>query len=175
MTTALYLAPLPDGDPDALAARECSYCNRGATPVHALVDDGEGGWMHADPAGCLAPESTRVALDALADAPRECTPALVATVDAALALAETHAPLDPADLSARERTRAGHALRAAVATLAGRVRHAVDKLPRRPTRADLARVRALGDELRTGLATLDAWEARCVRVRRGGVGSGRSR
>lgn len=38
---------------DAPAARECSYCARSHG---ALVDDGEGGWMHADPADCRVVE-----------------------------------------------------------------------------------------------------------------------
>ena len=169
---------------DLDAARECSYCSRGGSNAHPLVDDGDGGWMHADPADCLDEPSARVAgasvsVDTLAAAPRERSPALVAQAeartDAAIALDATHAPLDPADLTARERTRAAHALRGALATLASRVRYAVETLPRRPTRADMARVRALGAELRTGLDTLDAWEARCKAVRRGSVGSGRSR
>lgn len=165
-------------DLDTAAARECSYCTRGGSSAHPLVADGEGGWMHADPAHCLAVPSTRiggvdVALDALSTAPRETTPRIAARIDAALVLAGgTGADLDPADLPAKERARATMALRAAVGTLASRVRHAIASLPRHPTRAERARVRELGAELRAGLDALDRWEARCDAVHRGRTGRG---
>lgn len=144
------------------AARECSYCARGASSASPLVADGEGGWMHADPAGCLV-ETTRIAgvtitLDALAAAPRESAPppGRAAQTDAGILLGGGE--IDPADLDERER-----------------VARALRGLPH------LAGARALGElaaasvAARAGVEASVAWETRCNALRGARARRGRQR
>lgn len=94
------------------APAACSYCDR---PGRSLIDDGDGGWMHADPADCRIEEPLRIAGEpvtaaALAAAPSKRDRHWSALADAEL-LAAGEAHITPADVPLLHRRAVCRALR----------------------------------------------------------------
>lgn len=146
------------------AARECSYCARGG----ALIDDGEGGWMHADPAHCLAPETTRIAgvvvpLDALDAAAPETSPAM--QVQAIVALVLAGDDVDPAGEDERTRLAVCRAMRVEVARAHERIARALRALPHLAGNAALGAIERDSVAAHAILARAAAWERGCNSVR----------
>lgn len=155
-------------------ARECSYCARGG----ALVDDGEGGWMHADPAHCLAPETARVAgvtiaLDALTAAPTETSPTMQVQAIAALVLAGDD--VDPAGEDERTRLAVCRTLRTEVARAHDRIARALRALPHLATGAALTALERDSVAAHAILTRAANWERGCNSARTGRARAGQRR
>lgn len=148
------------------AARECSYCSRGGD----LTDDGEGGWMHADPAHCLAPETTRIAgvvvpLATLEAAAPETSPAL--QVQAIVALVLAGDDVDPAGEDERTRLAVCRALRVEVARAHERIARTLRALPHLATNAALGAIERDSVAAHAILTRAAAWERGCNSARTG--------
>ena len=151
-------------DPFLHGARECSYCGRGDG---LLVDDGEGGLMHADGVGC-ASATVRVAgitlpLTAL-DTPLA-VPSHERQVADFVALVLAGEAPDPRDETDRVRREVSRALRAEVARGHERIARTLRGLPDLVRGGALRELEAAAVRARAATGHVVAWELACAHAR----------
>lgn len=153
-----------DVDTTLAFARECSYCGRGDG---MLVDDGEGGLMHADGVGCASTSVTiagiTVPLAAL-EAPLS-VPAHERQVADLVALVLAGEAPDPRDESDRVRRDVSRALRAEVARGHDRLARALRGLPALVGAGALREIEAAAVRARAATGHAIAWEIACAQAR----------
>jgi len=146
------------------AARECSYCGKGDG---LLVDDGEGGWMHADGVGCARAAVTVAGLAvplAALDTPLA-VPTHERQVADLVALVLSGETPDPRDESEKVRRAISRALRAEVARAHERIARTLRGLPDLTGGAVVRALEAAAVEARAATGHLAAWELACAAAR----------